>query len=29
MFGHWVEDNGDAAADASRQMRQFLDRHLD
>jgi hypothetical protein len=29
MFGHWVEANGDAAADASRQMRQFLDRHLD
>jgi dienelactone hydrolase len=29
MFGHWVEYNGDAAADASRQMRQFLDRHLD
>jgi dienelactone hydrolase len=28
MFGHWVEYNGDATADANRRMRQFLDHHL-
>jgi dienelactone hydrolase len=29
MFGHWVEYNEEAAADASRRMREFLKRHLD
>jgi len=28
MFGHWLEYNAEAAADANRRMRQFLDRHL-
>jgi len=28
LFGHWVEYNGDAADDASVQMQQFLQRHL-
>ena len=28
MFGHWLEYNGDAVADANRRMRQFLERHL-
>jgi dienelactone hydrolase len=29
MLGRWLEYNEDAATDASRRMRQFLDRHLD
>ena len=29
MLGRWLEYNEDAAADASRRMRQFLDRYLD
>ena len=28
MFGHWLEYNEEAATDASRRMREFLDRHL-
>jgi hypothetical protein len=28
MFGHWLEYNGEAADDATRRIRQFLDRHL-
>jgi dienelactone hydrolase len=28
MFGHWLEYNAEAAADASRRMREFLKRHL-
>jgi dienelactone hydrolase len=28
MFGHWLEYNEAAATDASRRMREFLDRHL-
>jgi len=28
MFGHWVEFNGEAANNASLQMQQFLDQHL-
>jgi dienelactone hydrolase len=29
MFGYWVEYNEEAATDASRRMREFLERHLD
>lgn len=29
MFGHWLEYNGEAADDATRRLRRFLDRHLD
>ena len=29
MLGRWLEYNEEAARDASRRMRQFLDRHLD
>ena len=28
MFGHWLEYNAEAAADATHRLRQFLDRHL-
>jgi dienelactone hydrolase len=28
MFGRWVEYNEEAATDASRRMREFLERHL-
>jgi len=28
MFGHWLEYNEEAAADASRRMQEFLRRHL-
>jgi hypothetical protein len=28
MFGHWLEYNEEAAADASRKMREFLNQHL-
>ena len=28
MLGHWLEYNEEAAADASRRMREFLKRHL-
>ena len=28
MFGHWLEYNGEAADDATRRLRRFLDRHL-
>jgi dienelactone hydrolase len=28
MFGHWLEYNEEAATDASRRMREFLNRHL-
>ena len=28
MFGHWLEYNEEAAADASRRMREFLNRRL-
>ena len=28
MFGHWLEYNAEAATDASRRMREFLNRHL-
>ena len=28
MFGYWVEYNEEAATDASRRMREFLNRHL-
>jgi dienelactone hydrolase len=28
IFGHWAEYNEEAAADARRRMREFLDRHL-
>jgi len=27
-FGHWLEYNEEAAADATRRMREFLKRHL-
>lgn len=29
LFGHWLEYNGAAAADATRRLHQFLDRHLE
>jgi dienelactone hydrolase len=29
MFGYWLEYNEEAATDASRRMREFLNRHLD
>ena len=28
MFGHWLEYNEEAATDATRRMREFLNRHL-
>jgi len=28
VFGHWLEYNEEAATDATRRMRQFLERHL-
>jgi dienelactone hydrolase len=28
LFGHWLEYNGEAAANASHRLHQFLDRHL-
>ena len=28
IFGHWLEYNKEAAADATRRMREFLERHL-
>jgi dienelactone hydrolase len=28
IFGHWLEYNEEAAADATRRMREFLKRHL-
>jgi dienelactone hydrolase len=28
MFGHWLEYNAEAATDATRRMREFLNRHL-
>jgi dienelactone hydrolase len=28
LFGHWLEYNGGAADNATRRLRQFLDRHL-
>jgi dienelactone hydrolase len=28
MFGHWLEYNEEAATDATRRMREFLERHL-
>jgi dienelactone hydrolase len=28
IFGHWVEYNEEAATDATRRMREFLERHL-
>ena len=28
MFGHWLEYNEEAATDASRRMREFLNRHV-
>ena len=28
LFGHWLEYNGAAVDDATRRLRQFLDRHL-
>jgi dienelactone hydrolase len=28
IFGHWLEYNEEAATDATRRMREFLERHL-
>lgn len=28
LFGHWLEYNGEAADNATRRLREFLDRHL-
>ena len=28
LFGHWLKYNGEAADDATRRLRKFLDRHL-